>query len=1011
MNRIIIKGLLITLVFCVQAAINAHAGHLPKKHEHSELTGENSAIANKERIINTLIKRGEIPASATEAQKEAAYVDYMHNRKRGQYETPEHIKKMELAALQRAKKKGNVTLKAGTVKNVKILAVLVDFPDLPYDDNRLTPSDTNMYYSNYSPQHYAGLIFSPTGYNGPSNQNLTSAYQYYMQESGNTLVMQGQVYGWVTADSNAAIYGGNDPDDDDNDLDVPQLVKEAVTKAVAENSINLADFDAADPYDLDNDGNLDEPDGIVDNVLLFHSSMGEETGGGVLGDDAIWSHRFFVDGSSGGYTVPGTSHKIFGYAVQPIDAAIGVVVHEFGHLLGLPDEYNTNSSEGSEGAPVGYWSVMASGTWTGPISGTEPTGFSPYAKDYLQERYDGSWISTQRFSLDDIQTQSRTINLTEAVQATAPTNLIKIDVPGNAYSPYTDAYQYHSGIGNDREHTLDFSLDVPAGSDITLTMKSHWDIEVDWDYALMRINGAVIAGNHTKVTNEHWPSVTNFITGKSSDIAGAEGDNGWVDLAFDLSSYAGSTVQVSLLYKTDQSVGGYGLYVDDIQLVVDSSQTYFDGAEYTPPLATLDGFEQVGNDSPGGDRYYYVQMRSLNGVDTGLSTRNYEPGMVVWFGDPEYSSNHSNTHPGFGFIGVVDANQTHQIGASTNTLIHDAAFSLYSSPAISVFDDSEDYSSPQQPASGLVLPTNGLRIILEEQATDSSTATVRLEVVASNWNSDFAFSRNFRTVTFENNSVGTGENEVLWDFGDGNTSTEWEPTHTYSASGSYDVTLSVTTLSDNTTATSSQTIVIADALDTDFTATDDNGMVSLSVTSTGGAAPITYTWNMGDNAEFSTTDTTSVHEYSASGTYTVTLTVTSDDQQTLVIVKDVEVYILPVAAFSVSTNNLTATLTNETTGGDGNLTYSWDFGDGGTSSDTNPTHTYTSAGSYTVALSVTDGRNSTSSLSRTVTVTAPPSPPPSNGDGGGGGGSAGLGMLLLLMSLCVQRLFRFKGKS
>lgn len=56
-------------------------------------------------------------------------------------------------------------------KRVKVLAVLVDFPDLPYNNNRLSPGDTEMYYANYSVAHYRGLLFSDAGFLGPRGKH------------------------------------------------------------------------------------------------------------------------------------------------------------------------------------------------------------------------------------------------------------------------------------------------------------------------------------------------------------------------------------------------------------------------------------------------------------------------------------------------------------------------------------------------------------------------------------------------------------------------------------------------------------------------------------------------------------------------------------------------------------------------------------------------------------------------------------------------------------------------
>ena len=56
-------------------------------------------------------------------------------------------------------------------KTVKVLGILIDFPDLLHDNNRLSASDTAMYYPSYPTSHYNNLMFSPTGFTGPQGQN------------------------------------------------------------------------------------------------------------------------------------------------------------------------------------------------------------------------------------------------------------------------------------------------------------------------------------------------------------------------------------------------------------------------------------------------------------------------------------------------------------------------------------------------------------------------------------------------------------------------------------------------------------------------------------------------------------------------------------------------------------------------------------------------------------------------------------------------------------------------
>jgi PKD repeat protein len=85
--------------------------------------------------------------------------------------------------------------------------------------------------------------------------------------------------------------------------------------------------------------------------------------------------------------------------------------------------------------------------------------------------------------------------------------------------------------------------------------------------------------------------------------------------------------------------------------------------------------------------------------------------------------------------------------------------------------------------------------------------------------------------------------------------------------------------------------------------------------------------------------------------------------------------IAPKANFSFSTADLTASFTDLSSDSDGSVvSWSWDFGDGNTSSAQNPSHTYAAAGSYTVTLIVTDDGDATDTATRTVDVSDPPTP-------------------------------------
>ncbi|MFB8736252.1 immune inhibitor A domain-containing protein [Bacillus sp. SL00103] len=97
--------------------------------------------------------------------------------------------------------------------------------------------------------------------------------------------------------------------------------------------------------------------------------------------------------------------------MEPEDGAAGVFTHEFGHDLGLPDEYDTQYTGGGE--PVSYWSIMSSGSWAGKVPGTEPTGFSPYAKEMLQNLHGGNWLTGQTIDGKTLK-KSKTVLIDES---------------------------------------------------------------------------------------------------------------------------------------------------------------------------------------------------------------------------------------------------------------------------------------------------------------------------------------------------------------------------------------------------------------------------------------------------------------------------------------------------------------------------------------------------------------------------------------------------------------------
>ena len=216
-----------------------------------------------------------------------------------------------------------------------------------------------------------------------------------------------------------------------------------------------------------------------------------------------------------------------------------------------------------------------------------------------------------------------------------------------------------------------------------------------------------------------------------------------------------------------------------------------------------------------------------------------------------------------------------------------------------------------------------------------------------------------------------------WDFGDSKTGTGVSPTHVYTLPGSYVASLTVTDNRGGTsTVTHSVTVTAPNVAPTAaFTPTVTNLGVATDATSStdSDGSIVSYAWDFGDSSTAS--GVTASHTYAAPGTFTIALTVTDNSGATNTVSHSVTVVaanVAPVAAFSSTTNSLTASFDSSVSADpDGTIaSYAWNFGDTTTGSGASPTHTYVQPGSYVVSLTVTDNRGGTNTVTHSVTVVA-----------------------------------------
>lgn len=209
------------------------------------------------------------------------------------------------------------------------------------------------------------------------------------------------------------------------------------------------------------------------------------------------------------------------------------------------------------------------------------------------------------------------------------------------------------------------------------------------------------------------------------------------------------------------------------------------------------------------------------------------------------------------------------------------------------------------------------------------------------------------TVNFQDqssNAVGW-----QWSFGDGTTSTQQNPSHTYSSYGNFDVQLIVTNISGCTDTLKKTAFVKIKRPVISFPSLPVEGCIPLTISPLDSIntldAVTSYLWDFGDGT--TSNSATPSHTYPVQGTYTVKLTITTSTgcTETYSLGGAVKVGRKPIINFTAAPNPVCAfqpvQFTDQTNEAD---QWIWNFGDGGTSGQQNPSHQYSDTGLFTVTL-------------------------------------------------------------
>lgn len=420
--------------------------------------------------------------------------------------------------------------------NNHFLVILVEFADVSFTLDNPAGRFTRMLNDD------AYSDFGGTG----------SVHKYYFEQSSGQFDPVFDVIGPVKISGNVADYGGNDDNDDDKNPTGAFLA--AVEKAHADGLVNFAD------YDCDNDG-------YVDNIFFYYAGHNEAEAGG---DDTIWPHAFgFYQGNARSYDGVrlgryACTSELRGSTGSTM-CGIGTFCHEFGHVLGLPDFYDTDYAENGTASDVTVFSLMCAGNYNN--NGCSPPNLGAIERNML------GWMD---FPVEWTEAGSKTIRAITNNEAfyVSSTN------PGEFFLLETrDATGWDAYIAGKPAGLLIYHVDQSASLVGNMSALTHWMYGTSINcYAGHSCYCLVTPAYDNKYASYVWPGTSGKTTfGMDSSPSNKDYLNGNAGFNLNNISYSGGVVSLDLEILETLQISG---------VVKDSAGNPLEGVTVTVEDAT-----------------------------------------------------------------------------------------------------------------------------------------------------------------------------------------------------------------------------------------------------------------------------------------------------------------------------------------------------------------------------------------------------------------------------------------